>query len=65
MNKTALRYGLYSNGEEKGLKKEENDNYLLSKPSIGLDQNFRRSSKMPLWQDHYFLHPSKMLFCQE
>lgn len=51
MNKTALRYGLYSNGEEKGLKKGENNNYLLSKPSIGLDQNFRR--------------PSKMLFCQE
>lgn len=51
MNKTALRYGLYSNGEEKGLKKEEDDNYLLSKLSIGLDQNFRR--------------PSKMLFCQE
>lgn len=65
MNKTALRYGLYSNGEEKGLKKGENNNYLLSKPSIGLDQNFRRSSKIPLRQDHDFLHPSKMPLCQE
>lgn len=65
MNKTALRYGLNSNGEEKGLKKEENDNYLLSKPSIGLDQNFRQVSKMSLWQDYYFPHPSKVLLSAE
>lgn len=54
MNKTALRYGLYSNQKEKGVKKKEVSIQPPSKIQIRKDYNFRWPSKLPFCQDQDF-----------